>query len=85
MDVKDQVEVLRKHSEHVGHLVTQLTGTLTQLAYILGAPPRPADTEPAGLLAECAELESMLRTETGLLWRRLHLFLEDTQTGHDSP
>ena len=85
MDGKVQVEVLRKHSEHVGKLVTQLTGKLTHLAHVLSAPQSPPDAETAGLCAECAELESTLRVETDLLWRRLHLFLEDTKPGTDSP
>jgi hypothetical protein len=85
MDVTVQVEVLRKHSTHVEKLVTQLTDTLTHLAHVLSAPQRPTDVEAAGLFKECAELESTLRAETGLLWRRLRLFLANTKPGPDSP
>jgi len=84
MDGTVQVEVLRRHSEYVGKLVTQLTGTLTHLAHVLSAPS-PTAAETAGLLVECAALESTLRVETDFLWRRLHFFVEDTKPGSNFP
>ena len=83
MDRTVQVEVLRRHSHYVGTLVSQLTDTLTQLAQVLSAPGPPA-AETAGLLAQCAALESRLRVETDLLVQRLHFFVEDTQPGPDA-
>ena len=83
MDRAVQVEVLRRHSHYVGTLVSQLTDTLTQLAQVLSAPGPPA-AETAGLLAQCAALESRLRVETDLLVQRLHFFVEDTQSSPDA-
>ena len=85
MDRKVQVEVLRKHSEHVGNLVTTLTGKLTHLAHVLSTPQGPPATDPASLYAECAELARTLSAETDFLWRRLHFFVKDTQPSTDSP
>ena len=83
MDVKDHVEVLRRHGEYVGTLVTQLTDKLTQLAQGLSAPQRPPGTETANLSVECAELARTLSAEIDFLWRRLHFFVEDTQPKSD--
>ena len=85
MERKVQVEVLRKHSEHVGNLVTTLTGKLTHLAHVLSTPQGPMDAETAGLFRECAELARTLSAETDFLWRRLHFFVKDTQPSTDSP
>ena len=85
MDVKDHVEVLRKHGEYVGTLVTQLTDKLTQLAQGLSAPQRPPAAQTAGLCAECDQLASALGAETDFLRRRVHFFVEDIATGYDSP
>ncbi|HKA53993.1 MAG TPA: hypothetical protein VKJ47_10065 [Candidatus Binatia bacterium] len=85
MDGTVQVEVLRRHSEYVGTLVSQLTGTLTHLTQVFSAPPGLMAAETAGLLAQCAELESTLRAETDFLWRRLHFFVEDTKPGPHCP
>ena len=85
MDVQVHVEVLRKHSQYVGELVSQLTGKLTHLAHVRSAPQRPPAAETAGLFAECAELASTLGAETDFLRRRLHFFVEDTQPSSDSP
>ena len=79
-----QVEALRRHSHYVGTLVSQLTDTLTQLSQVLSAPGPPA-AETAGLLAQCAALESTLRVETDLLLHRLRFFVEDTQSGPEAP
>jgi hypothetical protein len=85
MNVKVQVEVLQKHGEHVGKLVTQLTDKLTHLAHVLNAPPSPPVAQTASLSAECAELARTLSAETDFLWRRLQQFLADTKPGTDSP
>ena len=85
MDVQVQVEVLRKHGEHVGKLVTQLTDKLTHLAHVLSVPPSPAAAEIARLGAECAALARTLSAETDFLWQRVHFFVADTQSGTDSP
>ena len=82
---KVYVEVLQKHTEYVGHLVTQLTGTLTQLAHVLSAPQSPPDAQTAGLSEECAKLASLLRAEADFLWQRLSLFVEARKTGSESP
>jgi hypothetical protein len=85
MDVKDHVEVLRRHGEYVGTLVTQLTDKLTQLAQGLSTAPGPPAAETANLSVECAELARTLSAETDFLWRRLHFFVEDTQPSPDAP
>jgi len=85
MDVQVQVEVLRRHSEYVGNLVTQLTGKLTQLAHVLSAPQHPPAAQTAGLCAECDQLASALDAETDFLRRRVHFFVEDIQPSPDSP
>jgi hypothetical protein len=85
MEGKVYIEVLQRHTEYVGTLVTQLTGKLTHLAHVLSAPQRPPDAETAGLSTECAELVSTLRAETDFLWRRFHFFIENTKPGPDSP
>jgi hypothetical protein len=85
MDGAVQVEVLRKHSEYVGNLVTQLTSTLTQLAHVFSAPQSPTDAETAGLSEECVKLASLLRAEADFLWQRLSLFVEARKTGSESP
>src|ERR1700704_2751541 len=83
MDVKDHVEILRRHSQYVGTLVTQLAGSLTHLAHVFSAPRPSTAAQTAGLFAECAELASTLGAETDFLLRRLHFFIEDTQSGTD--
>jgi hypothetical protein len=85
MDARVKVEVLQKHTEYVGNLVTQLTGTLTQLAHVLNTPQSPPNAQTAGLSAEGAKLASTLRAEADFLWQRLSLFVEESKTGSESP
>jgi len=85
MERTGQVEVLRKHSEYVQKLVTQLTDKLTQLAQGFSASQGPPAAETTNLPVECAELARTLSAETDFLWRRLYFFVEDIATGHDSP
>ena len=84
MDVKLHVSILRRHSEYLTQLFTEVTTTLSTLEQTLSEREAPAAADTVGRLAEVAGLERRLCTEAEMFCQRLHVFLAVTKTVPDA-
>ena len=85
MDVKLHVTILRLHSEYLARLFTEVSTQLSALEQTLSEGTAITSAETGGLLEEVASLQSCLCTESEMFCHRLHVFLEESKTGHDTP
>jgi hypothetical protein len=84
MDVQLHAAFLRRNSEYLTRLFTDVSTHLITLEQTLSEGHALTAAETVGLLEEVASIQSRLCPEGALFCQRLHRFLEEAQTGHDA-
>lgn len=82
MDVKLHVAILRRHSEYLTQLFTEVSTTLSTLEKTLSEGDTTTSLDTGGLLARLCSIQRRLCTEGELFCERLQVFLRGNQ---DSP
>jgi hypothetical protein len=85
MDRKLYMATLRQHGAYPGQLVTELNTALQALEQMLDEGNSPTSPETTVLLQEFARLERRLSLQEEMLWKRLHVLLEESRTSTSAP
>ena len=84
MDLKTQVIILRKHSEYLTQLSTQLSALLTTTEQALAEPQSVRLASPPGGIGQIADVVRVFSKEAEVFCGRITLFLETKQQTNDT-
>jgi hypothetical protein len=85
MDHKLYMATLRQHGAYLGQLVTELNTALQTLEQMLDEGTSPTSPEATVLVQEFGRLERGLSLQEEMLWKRLHIVLEDSRLCTSEP
>jgi len=85
MDHTLYMATLRQHGAYLGQLVTELNTALQTLEQMLDEGTSPTSPEAAALGQEFARLERRLSLQEEMLWKRLHIVLEESHLCTSEP